>query len=665
MTTRTAVFEEGGTTCSLHRDRAGNQLGPVALLFLSAWCGLLAGLLEVGITVARKRWLDRNHLYWMSRHFIWLTPLANLVIFAAAGALLAGLLVCNRRRGLWLAPRLLCALFFVPPLWAAFPAIYGPAAVVLALGIAAQAVPTLNRHPGGILRFARASFPVLAGLVAILAASLWVPDWQKTLREEARRLPRAGSPNVVLIVLDTVGAGHLGRYGCNRPTSPTLDELATQGVRFERAQATSSWTMPSVASMFTGRPPHDLSAGWHTPLDRAYPTLASFLGSRGYATAGFTANRAYCGTDSGLDRGFTIYCDYIFPRLTALKTAVLVDRPADGLEVVERFLEEWVDFDRLEPALHRLWWMFKADRKDASEVNREFLDWLGRRRQPERPFFAFLNYFDAHNPYEVPATGIHRFGFAPQDNDRTNPVQDWQRLVERGPSEREVAVARDAYHDCIAYLDEQLGRLYDALKRGAALDRTWVIITADHGESFGEHARVFLHGASLYQTERHVPLIVIPPAGSASPRVVGETVSLCDLAATIVDVLGFKGDSPFPGTSMARFWNGSSPTAPALATAMGQALSELFPDPDAHNPESTPFARPRGPLAALTEGEWTYIRGASDAREELFRLRADASEMHNLAGEAAMKPTLVRMRQTLDRLTAGALTPQRFGRSTW
>ena len=97
-----------------------------------------------------------------------------------------------------------------------------------------------------------------------------------------------------------------------------------------------SWTLPSHASMFTGRWPHELSAGWFTPLDWAYPTLAEFLGSRGYATAGFIANYWYCSSDSGLDRGFTAYQDYIFQRLSFLTTAVLVDRPLDGLQAIER-----------------------------------------------------------------------------------------------------------------------------------------------------------------------------------------------------------------------------------------------------------------------------------------------------------------------------------------
>ena len=166
--------------------------------------------------------------------------------------------------------------------------------------------------------------------MAILGASLWVGDRIKQARESARPLPPPGSPNVLLIVLDTVAAGHLSLHGYDRATSTTLAELAERGIRFDSARAASSWTLPSHATMFTGRWLHELSVGWLTPLDETYPTLAEFLGDRGYATAGFVANTFYCATDSGLARGFTRYQDFIFPELTALKTAVLVNRALEG-----------------------------------------------------------------------------------------------------------------------------------------------------------------------------------------------------------------------------------------------------------------------------------------------------------------------------------------------
>ena len=135
--------------------------------------------------------------------------------------------------------------------------------------------------------------------MAILGGSIWVGDRLKQLRESARPLPSPGSPNVLLIVLDTVAAGHLNLHGYHRATSTTLAELAERGVRFDSARAASSWTLPSHATMFTGRWLHELSVGWLTPLDHACPTLAEFLGERGYATAGFVGNTFFCASRLG------------------------------------------------------------------------------------------------------------------------------------------------------------------------------------------------------------------------------------------------------------------------------------------------------------------------------------------------------------------------------
>ena len=87
-------------------------------------------------------------------------------------------------------------------------------------------------------------------------------------------------------------------------------------------------------------------------------------------------------------------------------------------------------------------------------------------------------------------------------------------MDKRQVSPEELAFVADAYDDCVASIDEQVGRLCDELERRKALDRTWIILVSDHGESFGEHEGVYVHGSSLYQTELHVPLVVVPPPGS-------------------------------------------------------------------------------------------------------------------------------------------------------
>ena len=286
--------------------------------------------------------------------------------------------------------------------------IHSWAKLILALGVAARLVPLLEHHARGLRPFVRMSSPALVVILLALGASPWVGDQIKQSRENARPLPSPGSPNVLLIVMDTVAAGHLSLYGYGRNTSTTLDELAKQAIRFDSAQAASSWTLPSHASMFTGRWPHELSVGWISPLDGTWPTLAEYLGARGYATAGFVANTSYCASDSGLSRGFTCYRDYIFPRLTALRMAALVNRTLSVIESLMVFLEKH-DFvgarPYVEPQLER----FTLDRKTASTVNRELLDWLSRRQETERPFLAFLNYTDAHDPYYVSQGQKRRF----------------------------------------------------------------------------------------------------------------------------------------------------------------------------------------------------------------------------------------------------------------
>ena len=161
--------------------------------------------------------------------------------------------------------------------------------------------------------------------------------------------------------------------------------------------------------------------------------------------------------------------------------------------------------------------MFDAgNRKPATVVNREFLDWLSRRRQPERPFFAFLNFFDVHYPYKLPDGGFHRFGRKLRTQREMDLIENWRTVEKSGLSAQEIAFMRDSYDDCIADLDEQLGRLIDELERRGVLDRTWLIVTSDHGESFGEQHGLFTHGTSLYQPQLHVPLVIVPPAESGS-----------------------------------------------------------------------------------------------------------------------------------------------------
>jgi arylsulfatase A-like enzyme len=628
--------------------QAARRLGPLDLLVLSAWCGLAAGELEVAARVV-PRALDPTHrLYMMTRHFVWLVPLINLVLFLGIGTFLV--LAARRwpRGAGWLGPRLIVAAAILPMLVLAGRRIYLEAWLLVALGVAFRTTPFLERHPAGARRWLMLSGPVLVGLVLLQAGWIGGGDRIKEWREEARHLPPAGSPNVLLIVLDTVRADHLSLYGYQRATTSTLDRLAARGIRFDQARAPAPWTLASHASFFTGRWPHELGVQWLTPLAGTFPTLAEHLGASGYATAGFVSNAGYCSYDTGLDRGFTHFEDYVLARLGSLRTAGLLDVAVKSFGHLTVPLDHG-GFHRFRAAVSD--WFFSAERKSAERINRDFLQWFAQRREPGRPFFVFLNYLDTHTPYLLPPGARHRFGVNPKKKkEYVEVLMDWSSLDKQRQPERYSRLAHDAYDNCVAYLDDQLGVLFDELERRGVLEKTLVIITSDHGEGLGEHA-LFMHGESLYRTEIRVPLLILLPSHRPSGAVVRETVSLRDLPATIVELIGLANGSPFPGRSLARLW-ADRPTG-ALAVETDVVLSEL-PSPNPSDPNQGRSPVYRGPLISLAEGDFVYIRNEGDGSEELFNEREDPEELNNLVHAQAMLPILRQFRDHLPHANVGA-----------
>ena len=206
MNRTTPLDRTGSSTRSVRNSELGSRLGTLEILMLSAWCGLAGGLLEVGTRVVCRAIDPTKRLYFMSRHFVWLTPLANLVVFLGVGFCLVVLTRMWPRLGAWLSPRVLCALAILSALIVVSPQIYPEASLVLALGIASQLVAWLARFPDGTRRRLVWSFPGLLAVVTIVAGCVFGGDSLKRQSESARPLPPAGSPNVLFIVLDTVRA---------------------------------------------------------------------------------------------------------------------------------------------------------------------------------------------------------------------------------------------------------------------------------------------------------------------------------------------------------------------------------------------------------------------------------------------------------------------------
>jgi arylsulfatase A-like enzyme len=356
-----------------------------------------------------------------------------------------------------------------------------------------------------------------------------------------------------------------------------------------------------------------LNTQWKPRLETPDPTLAEYLASRGYQTAGFAANTYCCTYESGFNRGFQTYEDY------SKSPAAILARIVPGMWLLEHGL------DLLGQYHARKWVSIQS--RDAAAINGAFLDWLGRRRT-DRPFFAFLNYFDAHDAFIPPPAFLGRFGIKPASR------RDYQFLAgalgvdHYDAPIRNVLMARDGYDSCIAYLDEQLGRLLGELDRRGLLAETDVIITSDHGEAFGEHGTIG-HSNGVLLEETRVPLVILGPGAPTGGRI-HHPVSLRDLPATVVDRVGLGEGSPFPGRSLASYWGlpaGQMPPQPTTLAFSEQANRTA-------RMQLRPMAGPGGPFPgfrmSLVAWGHQYIRNG-EGGEELYDLSKDPLEKVNAA----------------------------------
>jgi len=319
-------------------------------------------------------------------------------------------------------------------------------------------------------------------------------------------------PNILLIVLDCVRYDGLGYFGNPRPVSPRLDELATRSRCYTQARAAAVWTLESHASLFTGLYPrqHGVNAE-HTFLATGIPTLAEVLSQLGYQTAAFSTN-AWVGPHFGLHRGFAHFFALwrLFPRLGHLP------------------------FPLWEKALRKL--VLERRDKGAAKLNRYLRRWWQQQRDPERPFFLFALYLDAHLPYRPPRGYAERLLPAATLRAARQANQDaWAYMAGQVTmTVQDFIGLRGLYDAEIAYVDACVGALLDSLAAAGGLENTVIIITADHGENIGEHG-LMDHQYCVYDTLAHVPLIVhypdaFPPGDDETP------VQHTDLFPTLLDL---------------------------------------------------------------------------------------------------------------------------------
>ena len=590
-------------------------------LRLALWLGLLTGMAEITLQAIERLVLHR--LIFLSGDFGWMAPLTDVAIFLLAGSLL------------WLAQRAwparvtsatILGLLAALSLWAIllmYPPLHRGAALLLAAGLGYQCA---RRLPMASPAFSRMVLLSTSAMLAVVALCAVVPRLAQSRRETTTvaALPaaRAGAPNVLLIILDTVRAVSLSLYGYPRPTTPQLQRWAGRGVIFDAALSAAPWTLPSHATMFTGRWPHELGVDWRVALGTTYPTLAERLGAAGYRTAGFVANTTYCSEETGLNRGFQHWESYPVSVPMMVKSASL-GRALTG--------SAW-----LRDLLH---WYQPLARKDAAEINAGFLGWLGD--GSGAPWFVALNYLDAHAPYLPPAPFRDQFGpTEPRGNPMLEPGYTW--LPE------EITRQQNAYDASIAALDDALGRLFDSLETRGALRNTLVIVTADHGEEFYEH-QLMDHGNSLYLPSIHVPLLLWLPGTVPAGRRVTAPVTTRDLPATILALAAPQEQGSLPGRSLVPLWSDSAPAlVPDSILAEVNYASGL--------PDRYPVSK--GPMRSLLLDGLRLIE-SGDRSRELYQFATDQAEQANLA--AVDTAAVARLGHILEQMTtpvsAGVAAP--------
>jgi arylsulfatase A-like enzyme len=324
--------------------------------------------------------------------------------------------------------------------------------------------------------------------------------------------------NVVVILIDTLRADKLGAYGNRRGLTPFLDTLAERGTVFERTYATSSWTIPSVASLFTSRYATQhrvVTFGSQIRSDEV--TLAERLAEAGWLGGGFAAN----------------------PNLQA------------RFGYAQGFAEWWADVKDNQDV-------------DGNVLRAQALSWIDRtwNRVSDAPALLYVHYMEPHSPYEPPEPFRGRFAVddagKPVEHD---PVVATLATAVRAnvegktpPQRADVLLVERLYDAEVAAVDDQVHRLFDELARRGFLAGALVVVTADHGEEFLEHGGLY-HGRTLYEESVRVPLIVVG-SGIPAGRRVKTNVSLVYLAPTVLDVLGLPAEPRFEGHSLVPLFEG-------------------------------------------------------------------------------------------------------------
>jgi arylsulfatase A-like enzyme len=368
--------------------------------------------------------------------------------------------------------------------------------------------------------------------------------------------------NVVLLVVDSLRARSLDGDGAGGPRTPFLSDLPRHTVSFSRAYATECWTLPTHASMFTGRLPSEHGAHFQTMGYTApAPTLAELLASAGYHTEVVTRNSIFDGSLPGITRGFRVNTRPLSPLrgLNPLALMLALSKPRFRRQILQSGF-----FHPLQRQSRAFVTTFARATVPADHLVLEHaLEQMVALRRRGQPYFLFCNLYDVHAPYPPVPGAIFR-PFRSFDAALENLLMPFVLPCLGGhtylrPGFRLSATSRrlllGRYHSAIELMDAKLAAFYDAARAARLLDDTLLVVTSDHGEAFGEHG-LYLHDASVYDTHLHVPLFVHHP--DRAPGVVGDVVSTRDIFDLVRAAVGDVGPA---GTVLDAAYRATRPLA--------------------------------------------------------------------------------------------------------
>ncbi len=421
-------------------------------------------------------------------------------------------------------------------------------------------------------------------------------------------------PNVLLLVWDTVRADRLSLYGADRPTTPFLEKWAREARVFENAMAAASSTLPNHASLFTGRLPTEHGVHARRPrLEETFVTLGEEFSAAGYRTFFWSSNPHLTearGFAQGFDKILHPWSESVADR-TARHVKKKVERGAGDDELRQKLEQGDVD-----P------WLMKDAAPVSEAALAEFLSSDGN-----RPWFAFVNWMEAHRPW-LPVTRHRRRIFSDDQVKRSYDVdQSWESTWSycfglRTADADELALTRGLYDATLRELDERLENLLQRLEEAGELDNTLIVVTSDHGELLGEH-HLYDHQFSLHAPLTRVPLVLWDPRRVAPGRV-KEPVMVLDLRGTLPRLAGLTDRIEGDDLMAPRQDRPRLAEYPAWDQHALELVGRQSPDFDA-----SPWSRR---LRVLQEGSLAFIEG-EDGRHELYDWNKDPQEQRNLIDE--------------------------------